>query len=93
MAIVSPNTPVCQALKEKIKSAIERSSRVWRQGLRSMPWPQDHDLHHDSWSSPRTVGGLVVMPWPLGRLARLRRLLPQLHEQDHGSWSSPRLVE
>ncbi|KAG5632753.1 hypothetical protein H5410_004470 [Solanum commersonii] len=24
MALVSPNVPVCQALKEKIKSAIER---------------------------------------------------------------------
>uniref|UniRef100_M1DSZ2 Uncharacterized protein n=1 Tax=Solanum tuberosum TaxID=4113 RepID=M1DSZ2_SOLTU len=33
-----------------------------------MPRPQDHDLHHDSWSSPRTVGGLVVMPWPRGRV-------------------------
>ncbi|WMV54947.1 hypothetical protein MTR67_048332 [Solanum verrucosum] len=27
MALISPNVPVCQALKEKIKSVIKRSSR------------------------------------------------------------------
>uniref|UniRef100_M1A2T3 Uncharacterized protein n=1 Tax=Solanum tuberosum TaxID=4113 RepID=M1A2T3_SOLTU len=43
IALVSPNVPVCQALKEKIKSAIERSSRrIVEQFRDTMPYTQSY---------------------------------------------------
>uniref|UniRef100_M1DRA2 Uncharacterized protein n=1 Tax=Solanum tuberosum TaxID=4113 RepID=M1DRA2_SOLTU len=57
MALVSPNVPVCQALKEKIKSEIERSSRrITDQFRDAVPYrPKLQDLKDAEGKSKKAI--------------------------------------